>query len=66
MKTTKCKECNGDTFFVQEVIFYCASVCAETGALIIYKNRTNEIERIFCQKCEKDYSVDDFKEIIFS
>ncbi len=65
MKIKKCKKCGGADFYIQEIIFHEASLSPEDSELTVYKEKTDGIERIFCKKCDTDYSEDDFGKINF-
>jgi len=65
MTVKKCTKCNGDDFIIQETLIHEAALCAEDGCLTVYKENAGGIDRIFCKKCEKEYSEDDFKQINF-
>ena len=65
MKITKCKKCGGNDFYIQETIIHAAALCPNEKNLTVYKERTCVIDRIFCKKCETNYSEDDFKQINF-
>ncbi|MFA5109461.1 MAG: hypothetical protein WC458_02885 [Patescibacteria group bacterium] len=65
MKLKKCTKCGGQDFYIQEIIFHEASLSSDDSQLSVYKERANGIERIFCKKCDADYSEDNFNEINF-
>lgn len=65
MKIKKCKKCGGIDFYIQEIIFHEASLSPEDSNLTVYKEKADGIERIFCKKCDTDYSEDDFSKINF-
>lgn len=65
MKIKKCKQCDGEVFCIQETIIHEASFSSRDMGLTVYKERTSEIERIFCKNCDTDYSENDFLKINF-
>jgi predicted nucleic-acid-binding Zn-ribbon protein len=65
MKLKKCKKCGGDEFYIQEIIFHEAALCPTGRDLTVYGHPASGIERIFCKKCETNYSENDFKKINF-
>ena len=65
MTIKKCNKCNGDDFFIQEIIFHEAAISSEDKELTVYKEQTNGIERIFCKNCSAEYLERDFKKVNF-
>jgi len=65
MKIKKCTNCGKHEFYIQEVIFHEAYLSSDDNQLTVYKNRTCEIEKIFCKKCETEYKESDFARINF-
>jgi len=61
----KCKKCMGDDFCIQEILFHKAALNSDDENLTVYKDKAGGIERIFCAKCDEDYSESDFKKINF-
>jgi hypothetical protein len=65
MKLKKCIKCGGQDFYIQEIIFYEASLSSNDSQLSVYKERADGIERIFCKKCDTDYLEGNFNGINF-
>lgn len=61
----KCKNCGSDEFIVKEVIFHEASIDPDDLVLIASKADDHWVEKIICQKCYKEYSVNYFQDIQF-
>lgn len=60
----KCEKCGSNNFDVNEFVVYGASLSDE-GNLTTYKIKNNGVEMIICSECHEEYSVVDFKELIF-
>ena len=60
----KCQKCGGKYFDINEFVVYGASLSDE-GKLTTYKIKNNGVEMIICSECHEEYSMDDFKQVIF-